>query len=105
MLNARIFAIAASLALGAVAAQAGSIYEGEGSFAPAVAASSQLSRAEVIAQVNEANRNGSVAVLSDRVDFAANGQSAPALSREAVRQQAAQALRAGRIADGEGYGE
>ncbi|MGE8318209.1 MAG: hypothetical protein ACN6O3_05630 [Comamonas sp.] len=104
-MNARILAVAASLALGSVAAQAGSLFEGEGSNAPAVAATSQLSRADVVAQVAEANRNGSMAVIGDSMNFADSRQGASSLSRAEVSQQAAQALHAGRIANGESYGE
>mgnify|MGYP001162875863 CR=1 FL=1 len=104
MLNARIFAVAASLVFGAAAAQASSIFEGEASQAPAVATTSTLSRAEVQAQTEQAMRNGTMAMVGDSVN-AREAQGTSTLSREAVRQQAAQFAQSGHSFEGESYGE
>lgn len=104
MLNARIFAVAASLVFGAAAAQAASVFEGEASQAPAVAATSTLSRAEVQAQTAQAMRDGTMAMVGDRVN-AREALRPSTLSREAVRQDAATFAKAGHSFEGESYGE
>ena len=104
MLNARIFAVAASLAFGAAAAQAASVFEGDGSQAPAVATTSTVSRADVQAQTAQAMRDGTMAMVGDSVN-AREALRPSVLSREAVRQDAAKFAQSGRSFDGEGYGE
>ena len=68
-MNARIFSIAglaAVLAMGAGVAQANP-FEGDQAIAPRVAATSSLSRAEVQAQLVDAQKNGTLLLKGDKL--------------------------------------
>ena len=79
---------------------------GNGSDYPAYpATTSQLTRAEVIAQVTEAQRNGSMAVIGDRINTLGAESRTSSLSRAQVQQQAHEALVAGTLPEGESFGE
>lgn len=103
MLNARIAAVATSLILGAATAQAASIFEGDASQAPAVPTTSTVSRAEVQAQTAQAMRDGTMAMIGDRVN-AREAMRPSTLSREAVRAEAAKFTHSGHSFEGENYG-
>ena len=79
---------------------------GNGSDYPAYpAATSQLTRAEVIAQVTEAQRNGSMAVIGDRVNTYNGQHQSSTLTRAEVIQGAHDAMVAGKLPEGESFGE
>ena len=103
-MNARIFAIAASLALGATVAQANP-FEGDQAIAPRAAATSSLSRADVQAQLVAAQQNGTMILKGDRLQANAYEQGQGALSRAEVVQAAHEALIAGKLPEGESFGE
>ncbi len=106
-MNARIFSIAgvaAALMMGSVAAQANP-FEGDQSIAPKTAATSTLTRAEVQAQVTEAQRNGTMAVMGDRVNTYDGARQTSTLTRAQVQAEARQAMLAGKLPEGESFGE
>ena len=102
--------VIAGFALAGVAAQAATSTApvGDASNYPAYAPStSTLTRAEVQAQVVQAQRNGTMAMRGDQVTTY-NGQypQTSSLSRAQVQAEAAAALRAGHLNGGEGvFGE
>ena len=85
-MNARIFAIAASLALGATVAQANP-FEGDQAIAAKSAATSGLTRAEVQAQLVDAQKNHTMVVQGDKVAVNAYeaGKSQPSYDKQFVR--------------------
>ena len=107
---ARKLLVIAGFALAGVAAQAATSTApvGDASNYPAYAPStSTLTRADVQAQVVQAQRDGSMAMRGDQVTTY-NGQypQTSSLSRAQVQAEAAAALRAGHLAGGEGvFGE
>ena len=107
---ARNLLVVAGFALAGVAAQAATSTApvGDASNYPAYAPStSTLTRAEVQAQVVQAQRNGTMAMRGDQVTTY-NGQypQTSSLSRAQVQAEAAAALRAGHLSGGEGvFGE
>lgn len=107
MMNARIFSIAgltAVLAMGAGVAQANP-FEGDQAIAPRVAATSSLSRAEVQAQLVDAQKNGTLLLKGDKLQ-ANPYEQGQGLSRGAVVQAAHDALIAGKLPEGNGsFGE
>ena len=103
-MNARILAIAATLALGASVAQANP-FEGDQAIAPRAAATSSLSRADVQAQLVAAQQNGTMILKGDRLQANAYEQGQGALSRAEVVQAAHEALIAGKLPEGESFGE
>ena len=107
MMNARIFSIAgvaAALMMGSVAAQANP-FEGDQAIAPRAAATSSLSRADVQAQLVAAQQNGTIILKGDRLQANAYEQGQGALSRAEVVQAAHEALIAGKLPEGESFGE
>ena len=99
-MNARIFAIAASLALGATVAQANP-FEGDQAIAAKSAATSGLTRAEVQAQLVDAQKNHTMVVQGDKVAVNAYEAGKGQLSRAEVVQAAHQAMVNGSIVEGE----
>lgn len=106
---ARNFLAVAGFALAGVAAQAATTAPvGNGSDYPAYAPStSALSRAEVQAQVVQAQRDGTMAMHGDQVTtYDGQHQQSSAVSRAQVRAEAGAAMRAGHLRGGEGvFGE
>ena len=106
-MNARIFSIAglaAVLAMGAGVAQANP-FEGDQAIAPRVAATSSLSRAEVQAQLVDAQKNGTLLLKGDKLQ-ANPYEQGQGLSRGTVVQAAHDALIAGKLPEGNGsFGE
>lgn len=106
---ARHLLVAASFSLAGVAAQAANTAPvGDASNYPAYAAStSTLSRADVQAQVVQAQRDGSMAMHGDQVTtYDGQYPQTSSLSRAQVQAEAAAALRAGHLSGGEGvFGE
>ena len=99
-MNARIFAIAASLALGATVAQANP-FEGDQAIAAKSAATSGLTRAEVQAQLADAQKNHTMVVQGDKVAVNAYEAGKGQLTRAEVVQAAHQAMVNGSIVEGE----
>ena len=99
-MNARIFAIAASLALGATVAQANP-FEGDQAIAPHTTATSSVSRADVQAQLADAQKNHTMVVQGDNVALNAYEMGKSQLSRAEVTQAAHQAMVNGSIVEGE----
>ncbi|MFA9284232.1 DUF4148 domain-containing protein [Comamonas sp. SY3] len=104
--NMSALMMAAGLVFAGAASAATTAPVGNGSDYPAYpAAHSTLTRAEVQAKVTEAQRNGSMAVIGDRMNTF-RAESAPStLSRAQVQQQAHDALVAGTLPEGESFGE
>ncbi len=99
-MNARILAIAATLALGAGVAQANP-FEGDQAIAAKATATSAVSRADVQAQLADAQKNGTMVVQGDKVAVNAYEMGKSELSRAAVVQAAHQAMVNDAIVDGE----
>ena len=101
-MNARIFSIAgvAALMLGAGVAQANP-FEGDRSIAPTVATTSAVSRADVQAQLADAQKTHTMVVQGDKVAVNAYEMGKGQLSRAEVAQAAHQAMVNGSIVDGE----
>ena len=99
-MNARILMIAASLALGSVAAQANP-FEGDQAIAGKATAVSAVSRADVQTQLADAQKNGTMLLKGDAVAVNAYEMGKGQLSRDQVVQAAHQALLDGSIVDGE----
>ena len=99
-MNARIFAIAASLVLGATAAQANP-FEGDQAIAAKATATSAVSRADVQAQLADAQKNHTMVIQGDKVAVNAYEMGKGQLSRADVVSAAHQALVNGSIVDGE----
>ena len=79
---------------------------GNGSDYPAYAPSnSTLTRAEVQAQVVQAQRDGTMAMKGDRINTYNGARQTSTVTRAEVRQQARDAMRAGRLPQGESFGE
>ena len=105
-MNARIFAIAASLALGATVAQANP-FEGDQAIAPRATATSAVSRADVQAQLADAQKHGTMLLKGDQLqtNVYERGEPQGQLSRAAVIQGAHDARTAGTLPEGESFGE
>ena len=106
-MNARIFSIAgvaAALMMGSVAAQANP-FEGDQAIAPRTAATSAVSRSDVQAQLVDARQHGTMLLKGDRLQANAYEQGQGALSRAEVVQAAHEALIAGKLPEGESFGE
>ena len=99
-MNARILMIAASLALGSVTAQANP-FEGDQAIAAKTAAASAVSRADVQAQLADAQKNHTMVVQGDKVAVNAYEMGKGELSRAAVVQAAHNAMLNDSIVDGE----
>ncbi len=99
-MNARILMIAASLALGSVAAQANP-FEGDQAIAGKATAVSAVSRADVQSQLADAQKNDTMLLKGDAVTVNAYEMGKGQLSRDQVVQAAHQALLDGSIVDGE----
>ncbi|QMV72306.1 DUF4148 domain-containing protein [Comamonas piscis] len=99
-MNARILAIAATLALGASVAQANP-FEGEHSVAPQASATSAVSRADVQAQLVEARKTNMMIAQGNQSTMNAYELGKGQLSRAEVTQAARQALANGSILEGE----
>jgi hypothetical protein len=104
--NMSALMMAAGLVFAGAASAATTAPVGNGSDYPAYpAAHSSLTRAEVQAQVSEAQRNGSMAVIGDRINTFGAENRTSSLSRAQVQQQAHEALMAGTLPEGESFGE
>ena len=99
-MNARIFAIAAALVLGATVAQANP-FEGDQAIAGKGTATSAVSRADVQAQLADAQKTHTMVVQGDKVAVNAYEMGKGQLSRAEVAQAAHQAMVNGSIVDGE----
>ena len=99
-MNARIFAIAAALALGATVAQANP-FEGDQAIAGKATATSAVSRADVQAQLADAQKTHTMVVQGDKVAVNAYEMGKGQLSRAEVTQAAHQAMVNGSIVEGE----
>ncbi|MCS4293900.1 hypothetical protein M2375_002132 [Comamonas sp. BIGb0152] len=99
-MNARIFAIAATLALGATVAQANP-FEGDRSIAPQASTTSAVSRADVQAQLADAQKNHTMIAQGNQSTMNAYELGKGQLSRAEVTQAARQALANGSILEGE----
>ena len=99
-MNARILMIAASLALGSVAAQANP-FEGDQAIAGKATAVSAVSRADVQTQLADAQKNHTMVVQGDKVAVNAYEMGKGELSRAAVVQAAHNAMLNDSIVDGE----
>ena len=99
-MNARIFAIAASLALGATVAQANP-FEGDQAIAAKATATSAVSRADVQAQLADAQKNHAMVIQGDKVAVNAYEAGKGQLTRAEVVQAAHQAMVNGSIVEGE----
>ena len=99
-MNARILAIAATLALGATVANANP-FEGDQAIAGKATAVSAVSRADVQTQLADAQKNGTMLLKGDAVTVNAYEMGKGQLSRDQVVQAAHQALLDGSIVDGE----
>lgn len=105
-MNARIFAIAgvAAVMMGAGVAQANP-FEGDQAIAPRAAATSAVSRADVQAQLADAQKNGTMILKGDRLQANVYEQGQGQLSRAEVVKAAHDALIAGKLPEGESFGE
>lgn len=105
MKSIHTFGIAAALALTALTSQAAStaIPHGDQDWPPVIESHSTLTRAQVVAELQDARKNHRMAVTDgDQVQLRADELSTTsAVSREAVRAEAAAALKNGSIAFGE----
>lgn len=99
-MNARIIAIAATLALGATVAQANP-FEGDRSIAPQTSATSAVNRADVQAQLVEARKSNTMIAQGNQSTMNAYELGKGQLSRAEVTQAARQALANGSILEGE----
>ncbi|WP_395023919.1 hypothetical protein [Comamonas odontotermitis] len=99
-MNARILAIAATLALGATVANANP-FEGDQAIATRATATSAVSRADVQAQLADAQKNHTMVVQGDKVAVNAYEMGKGQLSRAEVTQAAHQAMVNGSIVEGE----
>jgi len=104
-MNARIFSIAgaAALMLGATMAQANP-FEGDQAITPRAAATSAVSRADVQTQLADAQKNGTMILKGDKLQANAY-ESGSSLTRAEVVKAAHDAMVAGKIPDGESFGE
>ena len=105
-MNARIFAIAgvAAVMMGAGVAQANP-FEGDQAIAPRAAATSAVSRADVQAQLADAQKNGTMILKGDRLQANVYEQGKSQLSRAEVVKGAHDAMIAGKLPEGESFGE
>ena len=107
MMKTRIFSaagLAAALLLAGAAQAATTDPVGNGSDYPAYAPStSHLTRAEVEAEVVQAQRNGTMVMHGDDMNTYGEAERPSTLTREQVRKEAAEARRAGKIPQGNGY--
>ncbi|MFG5776992.1 DUF4148 domain-containing protein [Comamonas sp. J-3] len=105
-MNARIFSIAgvAALMLGAGVAQANP-FEGDQAIAPHQSLTSAVSRADVQAQLNAAEKNGTMILNGDRLQANVYEQGQGQLSRAEVIKGAHDAMVAGKLPEGESFGE
>jgi hypothetical protein len=102
-MNARILSIAsvtAALLMGAGVAQANP-FEGDQAIAPRTVATSSLGRADVQAQLADAQKNGTMILKGDQLQTNAFEQGSQ-LSRADVVKAAHDALVAGHLPEGEG---
>ncbi|MCD2167852.1 hypothetical protein [Comamonas koreensis] len=99
-MNARILAIAATLALGASVAQANP-FEGDQAITPQAAATSAVNRADVQAQLAEARKTNTMIAQGNQSTVNAYELGKGQLSRAEVTQAARQALANGSILEGE----
>ncbi|MEG0973420.1 MAG: hypothetical protein RSD57_03150 [Comamonas sp.] len=99
-MNARIFAIAASLALGATVAQANP-FEGDQAIAAKATATSAVSRADVQAQLADAQKTNTMVMQGDKVAMNTYEMGKSQLSRADVVSAAHQAMLNGDIVEGE----
>jgi hypothetical protein len=99
-MNARILAIAATLALGATVANANP-FEGDQAIAARATATSAVSRADVQAQLADAQKTHTMVVQGDKVAVNAYEMGKSQLSRAEVTQAAHQAMVNGSIVEGE----
>ena len=104
-MNARIFSIAgaAALMLGAGLAHANP-FEGDQAITPRAAATSAVSRADVQTQLADAQKNGTMILKGDKLQANAY-ESGNGLTRAEVVKAAHDAMVAGKIPDGESFGE
>ena len=100
MKTAHRFAIVATLAMSAVAAQAQGLDFGQNNYPPEVKMGASLTRAQVQADVTAAVANGSMPIVGDAYREAQTQQST--LTRTQVREQTANAVRAGQTHYNEG---
>lgn len=103
-MNAKSFAAALIAAAGFVAAPsfANDFASGEVGYIPPVSvAPSDLTRAEVQAEVQQALRNGELPVGGEAADIGAPVLAGSTVSREAVRNEAVYAVQHGLIVGGE----
>ena len=104
--NMSALMMAAGLVFAGAASAATTAPVGNGSDYPAYPAShSTLTRADVQAQVSEAQRNGAMAVIGDRLNTYGAENRSSGLTRAQVQQQAHEALVAGTLPEGESFGE
>ena len=107
-MNARIFSIAgmAALMLGSGMAQANP-FEGDQAIAPHTPVTSEVSRADVQAQLSTAEKNGTMLLKGDQLqtNVYERGEPQGQLSRAAVIQGAHDARTAGTLPEGESFGE
>ena len=107
MMKTRIFSaagLAAALLFAGAAQAATTDPVGNGSDYPAYAPStSHLTRAEVEAEVVQAQRDGTMVMRGDHMNTYGEARQPSTRTREEVRNEAAAALRAGKIPEGDGY--
>lgn len=101
-----VFAGTAELALAASAGDSTTEPVGDGSSYPAYPQwNSSRTRAEVHAEMIEARRTGSMAVIGDHVNTYGEENRPSSLTRAEVRQQAHEAMMAGTLPQGESFGQ
>lgn len=100
------FAGTAEMALAASAGDSTTEPVGDGSSYPAYPKwDSTRTRAEVHAEMVDARRNGSMAVIGDHVNTHGEESRPSRLTRAEVRQQAHEAMMAGTLPQGESFGQ
>lgn len=100
MKNTRRFAVLATLAVSAVAAQAaGFDFAGSNNYPPEVKTQGTLTRAQVIADLQAAQANGTMPSVGESY-LPVQATAASSVSREQVRQETAAAERAGQLTYG-----
>lgn len=98
MKNANRLALAAVVALSAFAAQAGQNFE-DGSWPPEAPATSTLTRAEVVADLQAAQQNGSMPTY-DFTYVSPQKQQATVVTREQVKAETLAAMKDGGLSFG-----
>ena len=94
MKNTRRFAVLATLAVSAIAAQAGSLDFTDNHYPPEARTQGSLTRAQVIADLKSAQADGSMPSVGEGYQ-PVQSTAASGLTREQVRREAAAAERAG----------